>query len=203
MPTLYPQNSVPVVDNTGGLTEHSDPVWKLTSPSDTHTNAIWPGCWVVASTLGYIAVASNFAAADYEVIRIRDRQHQNQEVQLVATTVLNTASTVFELEVKPLGGVPYRMTEDADTTPITDASVNANLNANVLVTEPVDTGSHAPTRAPQGKYLIDSSTVSTTTGRSVKLKAVSTIAGNPVYSATTLLAPRVFLATVLTPGQNM
>lgn len=207
MPTVYPQNNVPEEWDCGGNVEHGERTWVLTHGDDTHTNSIWPGCWVVKSTNGYIAVASSFATSAYEVVRIRDVQNQSVNIQLVSTDALNATGAVFELEVKAVGGRVFKFTEDDLATPISDDPTNGwpgKPYVPVLVTDPTDTDAYAPTRAPQGKYLLDSSAITTTTSgtTSVQIIGVAPIPQGP-YSATASANPRVFLCKALSPAQSL
>lgn len=205
MPTVYPQNNVPEVWSPGGYTEHGFTTWVLTSGLDTHTNSIWAGCFVKASTNGYIAVASNFTAADFRVISIRNKQTQFPNIQLVSATDLNVDANVFELEVEALGGLTFKVTEDDLGTPISDDATNGwpgKPYVLALVTDPSDTNNYAPTRAPQGKVLLDSSTITATpTATSFQIIGVAPLLGN-TYSATASASPRVFLCLPYLPGHS-
>lgn len=208
MVTTYPQDNMPVPWNSGGSTMHGEDTWVTTIGTDTHANAIFPECWVKQSTTGFIAVPSSFTAADYRVLRIRNRQHQQKNLQYVDTTTLNVDANVFELEVEPLGGQIFAITEDALATPISDNATTGWPTLKytvVLVTEPSDPSNNAaPTAAARGKYLLDSSAItSTATSQSVQIIGVAPIAGNPAYSATASAAPRVFLCKAYNPGHSL
>jgi len=211
---LTPQTNMPFIVSTGGLQQHGASVMVPTSTSDTHLHGIWPGMFVVASTNGYIAVkgtetisgdSTSFASADYVVNAIRDAQGQKLPVQYVTTTQLGAAAYI--LEVIPIGSVEFYITEDGDTTPITNADSGgvAARYCNVVITEPSSslnpvTG-YNPITTTWGKFLLDSSSVTGTAGStSMQLLGVASIPQN-AYSATAG-SQRVFKAKVRSAGQS-
>lgn len=213
MPTLYPQIRTPQVTNAGGLNEHSNILWVQTSGLDTHVNAIMPDVWVYPSTNGMIAVPSSFTAAWYRVFEIRNSKMQRLTYQAVSTTDLNVDANVFWLGVEALGGLTFRMTEDALATPISDDPTNGwpgKPYAPVLVTDgsPLVAPVGNPGGAPAPTMYIDSSAITATpTNASVRILGPAPVLGNPAYNATACSASgcstaRVFLVQAYNPGAS-
>lgn len=209
MPTMYIQPKSWEVVDAGGLNEHGNRTFVSTSGLDTHANSIQPDCWVYVSTNGYIAVPSNFTAAAFRVISVRDANGQKLNYQYVSTTNLNIDANVFILEVESLGGLVWRVTEDGLATPISDDATTGwpgKPYVLVLITDPtvVVAPPGNPIGAPPFVTLLDSSTItSTATNASMKIIGVDPEAGNPTYSATPATnSRRVFLAIAYNPAQS-
>lgn len=205
---LTPQTYMPTMVNTQGLNQHGSGIFVPTSASDNHLHGIWPGMFTVASTNGQIAVkgtetvegnSTSFSSADYFVLWIRDSQGQKLPVQYVTVAQLETASAVYILEVVPIGNVQFQITEDGDTTPITNANAGPGKYCNVIITEPSAPDVYNPITTTWGKFLLDSSSVTGTAGStSMQLFGVAPIPQND-YSATSG-SQRVFTAQVRSAG---
>lgn len=209
-----PQVLFPYISpGSGGLNQHGSSSMKQTVATDTHYHGIWPGMLVVASTGGYVAVkgtetvtgnSTSFASADYVVQRILDSNGQELPIQYVTVGQLTATGATFTLEVMPVGNLYFYITEDGDTTPITDANNgNAGIKyCNVIISEPT-----APPPAELvgncigGYFYLNSDTVTGTAGStSMALYGMADLMQAP-YSATAG-SQRLFKVQVRSAGQS-
>lgn len=158
-----------------------------------------PGSWIrLADTPanGYQAVASGEANASHVIDSIEDAAGKRLPFQHVAAGSL----TQYYVWAKPIGNLVFRITEDADTTPITDANSGAlaATYCDVVVTAMADISTQDRQFGnPTPNIKLDSNTVNATqTGLLVQLLGLDTQVDQPAYSATTLASPRVFRCKV-------
>lgn len=209
MSNLSPQFNTPRIVESGGLDIHSASAVVLTHGDDTHTIGIGIDSWVLASTNGYIHVASGSDTADYVVKEIRDSNGRRLDYQYVTPDELNATGAVYQLSVIPIGGLIFNITEDADTTPITAAESGAFAAAwaDIIVTDApltAATRNRQPFDAPKVTIKLDSSTSDTSAGSlTCKLHGPAHVVGNPVYSATSLANPRIFRASIRSAGASL
>ena len=160
-----------------------------------------PGSWITLHATpanGYVPCESACAAASHVIRQILDQYGNPIPWQYVAAT----DTTQYYVLAEPIGGLVFDMTEDADTTPIPDAS-SGNVNpfyADIAVGAMADTTQGAARLT--GKVIpnikIDSHTANaSSSGLLIQLMGVSPNPGVRSYSATTLASPRVFRVKVI------
>lgn len=190
----------PEIYNPNGLNPHSLTVPVATSISDSHVKGMCVKSWVKLSTNSVITVAGGAENPFGRVVSIRNPMNYWQNIQFV--TAAQLLANVYELTIEPCGDLTYQGTEDALTTPITDANSGApgtpTIYANFAA--PVD-----PTNTPNGNnpygspvqtLKIASTSVTTSAGSTALiLKGLVPNYGNRIYSATSLASPRSFLFT--------
>lgn len=178
-------------------------------PDDTHQTGIWPGIFTLADTYGQDAIVANSASAGYQVKVIYDANMKKLPLQYVTATELDAAA--YYADAIPVGGVTWIASEDADTTPITEANSGSGAvtYATFIITAPAGVQIatvDGPFATPTGSILIDSSTVAASATNpaqmTIQLLGPSGAADNPPYSATTLANPRQFLFKFITAEQS-
>lgn len=209
-----PQTLFPYISpSAGGLNEHGASSLVPTAATDTHLHGIWAGMFVVASSAGYIAVkgtetvagnSTSFASADYVVQRILDSNSQELKIQYVSSTDLMVTGAVYYLEVMPIGNLEFYITEDGDTTPITNANSGlvTTTYCNVIISEPtVPPPAELIGNPINGYFYLDSSSVTGTAGStSMQLLGRADLQQDP-YSATAG-SKRFFKAIVRSAGKS-
>ncbi|MFH1740672.1 MAG: hypothetical protein ABIH23_16815 [bacterium] len=165
----------------------------------TTSAAIGIGSWVDEDS-GLLASASGETNAKYVVMGIYKADGERMQQQyLTAAQILATA---YLLEVIPIGGLIFEMTEDGLVTPITDANsgIGAAVYCDLVVTaptEPPETSLGLPGRGIP-TIQIDSDTVNAaSTGLLCQLLGLSGNIDNPAYSATAAENKRNFLVKVI------
>lgn len=207
---LKPQTLMPYIVDSAGLNQHGAPFRVQTVATDTMYHGIWPGMFVVKSTGGYVSVkgtetvggnSTSFASADYFVDKIYDSTMNELSFQYVSVATLQVTGAVYYLDVKPIGGLFFNMTEDGDTTPITNAN-SSGTYAYVIIAEPsAPSGYNVEDAQVGGSFYIDSSTVTGTAGStSVQIQNLANVP-NPPYSATSG-SQRVFKVNVRSAGAS-
>lgn len=164
MPTGAPGLNVPRIYDGGGNQVHGYRVDLTTSASDTHTNAIFPGCFTVADTNGQRAITTSDTTVDFFIQHVyggasgqatQGAVHDPGQCALKAD--LETSGAVYRLEGFPVGGLIFEMAEDGVGGAISAWATTPYVD--LIFTNPTSTVNKLnPTAGVTGTILIDSST---------------------------------------------
>lgn len=202
MAIVSPYIAMPVPADTGGKTMASHQLLVATSGEDAHTLGIVPGSFVAPDTNGYASITASTATVYGRVVSILDSNMRALAYQAVTADQLNATGAVFYLTIEPVGGVIYHASEDALTTPITDA--NSTVYADLAFTDFTSQASVNPIGTPIQKILIDSNTVNASSSNlQIQLLGLAPVANQNPYSATASASPRVFRFKFVTAGLSL